>query len=102
LNKKQKRERYKSKYNKVGLMRDIKKYEKSEMEERESIEAKEQLAYVLPNESLYLMLGEEKRLLKEMYPLETEYEYAYSRYFWEAYPKLPEITIEEIKELLKK
>ena len=83
-------------------MRDIKKYEKSEMEESESIEAKEQLAYVLPNESLYLMLGEEKRLLKEMYPLETEYEYAYSRYFWEAYPKLPGITIEEIKELLKK
>ena len=90
--------RYKCKYMVCGLMKDIKRYEREEQEEEEEeISEKEQLCYVLPNESMYLVSGGISKGV-----IEAEYEYAYRRYFWEAHPKLPEIDIDEIKKLLKK
>jgi 5'-3' exonuclease len=93
------------KYNYAPLIKDVimTKVEKREKKESEKrvIEAS-QLAYVLPKEHMYLLgkKGEEiKEKYKELYPEDYEFTWAYCRYFWEAHPILPEITIEMLKEM---
>ena len=85
------------------LMKDLKRMKKEEKEKlKEEIVEEEQLKYVLPYESLYLMgsKGEEvKEKYKELYPSEYEYKWGYCRYLWEAHPILPEITIEMLKKM---
>ena len=76
------------------------KVEKKEM--KEWINAKVQLAYVLPLRS-HKLLGEEiakylKENHKELYPNRIKYEWEYSRYEWEAHPIIPEISLEQILE----
>ena len=92
-------------YEKGPLMKDIVKkiglvLLKKDVEER--LNEKEQMMYVLPNENLYLLgeKGEEiKEKYKELYPKHYEFKWGYCRYFWEAHPKLPEITIEMLKKM---
>ena len=67
---------------------------------KEVIGEEEQLKYVLPYENLYLLgeKGEEvKEKYRELYPSHYEFKWGYCRYFWEAHPILPEITIEMLK-----
>jgi 5'-3' exonuclease len=93
------------KYDYAPLMKDIVKriglvLLKKDVEER--LSEKEQMMYVLPNENLYLLgeKGEEiKEKYKELYPKYYELKWGYCRYFWEAHPKLPEITIEMLKKM---
>ena len=85
------------------LMKDIKRSEKKEKEiSKEVLSEEEQLKYVLPYENLYLLgiKGEEiKEKHQELYPKHYEYKWSYCRYFWEAHPMLPEITIEMLKKM---
>lgn len=90
-------------YEKGPLIKDIVKMGVVELKEsKERLSEKEQLMYVLPNENLYLLgeKGEEiKEKYKELYPKHYEFKWSYCRYFWEAHPKLPEITIEMLKKM---
>jgi len=85
------------------LMKDMKsKNEKREIGSKEVLSEKEQLMYVMPYENLYLVgeKGEEKKeKYKELYPKDYEFKWGYCRYFWEAHPILPEITIEMLKKM---
>jgi 5'-3' exonuclease len=85
------------------LMKDMKsKNEKREIGSKEVLSEKEQLMYVMPYENLYLVgeKGEEKKeKYKELYPQDYEFKWGYCRYFWEAHPILPEITIEMLKNM---
>jgi hypothetical protein len=69
---------------------------------KEVLVEEEQLKYVLPYENLYLLgsKGEEvKEKYKALYPEDYEFKWGYCRYFWEAHPMLPEITIEMLKKM---
>lgn len=92
---------YRNEY--APLMKDVKVLNESEsVEEKVNIIAEEQLMYVLPYENLYLLgeKGEEvKDKYKELYPEDYEFKWGYCRYFWEAHPILPEITIEMLKNM---
>lgn len=56
-----------------------------------------QLAYVLPSNQLSLLPEKMMRFLRtnygELYPDSYEFQWAYCRYFWEAHPLLPEISV---------
>jgi len=84
------------------LMKDLEKGKGKERNEKEEIKEKEQLLYVLPYENLNL-LGEKGEEIKEkygeLYPRHYEFKWCFSRYFWEAHPMLPEITIEMLKKM---
>lgn len=57
-----------------------------------------QLSYVLPRSQLGLLPQNIEQELKtnygELYPSKYEFKWAFCRYFWEAHPILPEITLE--------
>jgi 5'-3' exonuclease len=99
---------WKYKYNYAPLMKDLIKYIPNERYEFikngscKSLKREEQLMYVLPYENLYL-LGEKGEELKEkyeyLYPKHYEFTWGYCRYFWEAHPKIPEITMEMLKKM---
>jgi 5'-3' exoribonuclease 2 len=61
-----------------------------------------QLAYVLPYDNLYL-LGEKGDKIKEkysdLYPLKYGFKWAFCRYFWEAHPILPEISLDVLNDI---
>jgi len=56
-----------------------------------------QLAYVLPSNQLSLLPEKMMRFLRtnygELYPDSYEFQWAFCRYFWEAHPLLPEISV---------
>jgi len=64
-----------------------------------ALNAKTQLAYVLPAENQYLIEGENKVLkYPKLYPSQYEFKWCFCRYFWEAHPILPEISMELLLE----
>jgi 5'-3' exonuclease len=56
-----------------------------------------QLAYVLPSNQLSLLPEKMMRFLRtnygELYPDSYDFQWAFCRYFWEAHPLLPEISV---------
>jgi len=93
-------------YDYAPLMKEMKGLkemkEESKEESKEWLKEKEQLMYVQPYENLYLLgeKGEEiKEKYKSLYPKDYEFKWGYCRYFWEAHPILPEITIEMLKNM---
>ena len=62
-----------------------------------------QLAYVLPNSQLSLLPFEMTMFLREkynyFYPEDYEFLWAFCRYFWEAHPILPDISLNILNEL---
>ena len=63
-----------------------------------------QLCYVLPKQSLNLLPDKLYKLLKnehsEWYKNDCEFIWAFSKYFWESHVELPEIDIEELKQVV--
>lgn len=57
-----------------------------------------QLAYVLPKCNHHLLVNKNATVLLDtyshLYPDEYDFEWAFCRYFWEAHPKLPPISLE--------
>jgi len=94
--------RWNYRYNYPPLMKDLAryvcKYKKSWIY-REPFTSDLQLAYVLPRAKLDLSKNCEYLLEKynEKYPVKYEYQWAFCRYFWEAHPLLPHISIEELE-----
>jgi len=64
-----------------------------------------QLCYVLPKQSLNLLPEKLYKLLKnehpEWYKNDCEFIWAFSKYFWESHVELPEIDIEELKQVVE-
>jgi 5'-3' exonuclease len=62
-----------------------------------------QLAYVLPGSQLSLLPSEMTNYLRknhpEFYPDQYDFLWAFCRYFWEAHPILPDISITKLEEL---
>jgi 5'-3' exonuclease len=65
-----------------------------------------QLCYVLPTQSLGFLPEKLYKELKEnyshWYKNDCEFIWAYSKYFWESHVELPEIEIEELKNVVSK
>lgn len=63
-----------------------------------------QLSYVLPGENLYLLPDKISAFLKtnykELYPEQYDFQWTFCRYLWEAHPKLPEISLELLEQLV--
>jgi 5'-3' exoribonuclease 2 len=63
-----------------------------------------QLCYVLPKQSLNLLPDKLYKVLKnehqEWYKNDCEFIWAFSKYFWESHVELPEIDIEELKQVV--
>lgn len=61
-----------------------------------------QLSYVLAGQNQYLLPTKICNFLKsnyaELYPDEYEFQWAFCRYFWEAHPLLPEISLELLEQ----
>ena len=76
---------------------------KYEPEEQIAFSPYTQLSYVLPRDNLDLIPNNKKEwLLKnyaKYYPLEYGFMWAYCRYFWEAHPLLPEMTLHIMEEI---
>lgn len=61
----------------------------------------EQLCYVLPLGSLYILPDEiRKKLKREWYVDDCAFTWAFCKYFWESHTDLPEINFEELRGLL--
>jgi 5'-3' exonuclease len=62
-----------------------------------------QLCYVLPRSNLYLIpRNVEENINKNylhLYPQNFEFKWAFCRYFWEAHPVLPDISLEILKKI---
>jgi 5'-3' exoribonuclease 2 len=89
------------KYDYAPLMKDIIKHIPKRIilkSKKEGLSEREQLMYVLPYENMYL-LEEKKEINEELYPKHYEFKWGYCRYFWEAHPILPEITIDMLKKM---
>jgi len=63
-----------------------------------------QLSYVLPRKSLHFLPEKIYRKLNDeysrWYPMDCEFTWAYSRYFWESHVNLPELDIDEIETVI--
>ena len=72
--------------------------------ENEPVSQLTQLSYVLPKASLTLLPKKIKEtLIKNMhdnYPDNCELEWSFCKYLWEAHPKLPNININKLEELI--
>jgi 5'-3' exonuclease len=70
--------------------------------ENEWITAKVQLAYVLPIGSHEILPKKTAKYLqdnhRDLYPKKYKYQWDYCRYFWEAHPIIPEISLEQLLE----
>jgi len=64
-----------------------------------------QLCYVMPRQSLqFLPKKLYDALIKEhanWYPINSEFTWAYCRYFWESHVELPKLNIDELEEFVK-
>jgi hypothetical protein len=96
---------WRNKWDYAPLLKDINRTEhKYKKEENISMELV-QLIYVLPKESKELLKEKEKKIIEKYekyYVTENEYKWSFCRYFWEAHPILPEISIEILKDFEKK
>jgi 5'-3' exonuclease len=63
-----------------------------------------QLSYVMPRQSLHFLPEKIYRRLNDeylhWYPMDCEFTWAYSRYFWESHVNLPELDIDEIEKVI--
>ena len=71
--------------------------------DNEPVEPEIQLAYVLPRTSLNLLPQEYRKLLEDKnldkYPLDADIIWAFCRYFWEAHVDLPDLQINDLKNI---
>jgi 5'-3' exonuclease len=62
-----------------------------------------QLFYVLPRSQLKLLPANFREIVIKkylnLYPIEYDFHWAFCRYFWEAHPLLPNISIDLLHEL---
>jgi 5'-3' exoribonuclease 2 len=67
-----------------------------------NITALEQLCYVLPKSSLYLLPKETRELLPSIWYIEDcSFSWAFCRYFWESHPDLPTIDFDELRQIVR-
>ena len=102
--------RWKYKFHYPPLLNDLKNYIPSwdttmiDKNENEPVSQLTQLSYVLPKASLTLLPKKIKEtLIKNMhdnYPDNCELEWSFCKYLWEAHPKLPNININKLEELI--
>jgi 5'-3' exonuclease len=96
--------RWTYRYNYPPLMKDLARYVlayESKWNYRAAFSSDLQLAYVLPRAKLNLSKHCEFLLEKysENYPVKYEYQWAFCRYFWEAHPLLPSISMVQLEKL---
>ena len=65
-----------------------------------------QLCYVMPRSNLHLLPQHIEQEIKtnfgHLYPVKYEFTWAFCRYFWEAHPNLPEISIQTLETIEKR
>jgi 5'-3' exonuclease len=102
--------RWSYKYHYPPLLKDLIKHipyfedELLTVKEKNPVKDLVQLSYVLPRNSLgFLPKRVENKLLDEyndMYRTDYEFEWSYCRYFWECHVKFPEITVEQLENIV--
>jgi 5'-3' exonuclease len=69
-----------------------------QLDDRPAFSPQVQLSYVLPRKSLALLPDKLNQFLlvnyPELYPEDYDFQWSFCRYFWEAHPLLPEISVE--------
>jgi len=69
-----------------------------QLDDRPAFSPQVQLSYVLPRKSLALLPDKLNKFLTvnypELYPEDYDFQWSFCRYFWEAHPLLPEISVE--------
>jgi 5'-3' exonuclease len=105
--------RWKYNYHYPPLFVDLEKYTpKNDFEffgntdKNSSFSSYSQLMYVLPGENLNMLPNDVANYIKknhyELYPDNYNFKWAFCRYFWEAHPILPNISIEILRDIDKK
>lgn len=96
--------RWKYKYHYPPLMKDLAKYVQTagpniKWTESAAVSPRTQLAYVLPLAKLDLCSNKKVLLdyFPNFYPPMYEFQWAFCRFFWEAHPLLPDISIDELE-----
>lgn len=69
-----------------------------QLDDRPAFSPQVQLSYVLPRKSLALLPDKLNQFLivnyPELYPEDYDFQWSFCRYFWEAHPLLPDISVE--------